>query len=117
MQNLAMKSILKLERKMFKKIINFLKGIFKKENPVHYGRILEDMLAILLNYQVRVKNTKYVGYEKDIETLEGLIIQLDDLLDLLEEEEKTSHIRSKFYLQKQKEFFQNFNDKIPSIFI
>ena len=46
-----------------------------------------------------------------------MIIDLDELLNLLEEEEKTSHIRSKEYLKKQKEFFQDFNDKIPSIYI
>ena len=47
----------------------------------------------------------------------GVFAQLVGTIMLLEEEEKISHIRSKDYLKKQKEFFQNFNDKIPSIYI
>ena len=98
---------------MFSKI----KKWFSKKEPVHYGEVLENILQILLTFQVRIKNSNYVGKEKDLQNIEDMIIDLDELLNLLEEEEKTSHIRSKEYLKKQKEFFQNLNDKIPSIYI
>ncbi len=98
---------------MFSKI---KKWFFKKE-PVHYGEVLENILQILLTFQVRIKNSNYIGKEKDLQNVEDMIEALDELLNLLEEEEKISHIRSKEYLKKQKEFFQNFNDKIPSIYI
>ena len=98
---------------MFSKI---KKWFFKKE-PVHYGEVLENILSILLNFQIRIKNSNYVGKEKDLQNVEDMIEALDELLNLLEEEEKTGHIRSKEYLKKQKEFFQNLNDKIPSIYI
>lgn len=99
---------------MFNKI---KKWFSKKEEPVHYGDILENILTILLNFQIRIKNSNYVGKEKDLQNVEDMIIALDELLELLQEEEKIGHIRSKEYLKKQKEFFQNFNDKIPSIYI
>jgi hypothetical protein len=104
---------------MINKIKNnkFGNWIFKKKEQVHYGEVLENILQILLTFQVRIKNSNYVGKEKDLQNIEDMIIDLDELLNLLEEEEKTSHIRSKEYLKKQKEFFQNFNDKIPSIYI
>ena len=104
---------------MINKIKNnkFGNWIFKKKEPVHYGEVLENILQILLTFQVRIKNSNYVGKEKDLQNIEDMIIDLDELLNLLEEEEKTSHIRSKEYLKKQKEFFQNLNDKIPSIYI
>ena len=98
---------------MFSKI----KKWFSKKGPVHYGEVLENILSILLNFQIRIKNSNYVGKEKDLQNVEDMIVDLDELLNLLEEEEKTGHIRSKEYLKKQKEFFQNFNDKIPSIYI
>ena len=98
---------------MFSKI---KKWFFKKE-PVHYGEVLENILQILLIFQVRIKNSNYVGKEKDLQNIEDMIMALDELLELLQEEEKVGHIRSKEYLKKQKEFFQNFNDKIPSIYI
>ena len=78
---------------------------------------MENILSILLNFQIRIKNSNYVGKEKDLQNVEDMIVDLDELLNLLEEEEKTGHIRSKEYLKKQKEFFQNLNDKIPSIYI
>lgn len=104
---------------MINKIKNnkFGNWIFKKKEQVHYGEVLENILQILLTFQVRIKNSNYVGKEKDLQNIEDMIIDLDELLNLLEEEEKTSHIRSKEYLKKQKEFFQNLNDKIPSIYI
>ena len=98
---------------MFSKI----KKWFSKKEPVHYGEVLENILSILLNFQIRIKNSNYVGKEKDLQNVEDMIVDLDELLNLLEEEEKTGHIRSKEYLKKQKEFFQNLNDKIPSIYI
>ena len=98
---------------MFSKI----KKWFSKKESVHYGEVLENILQILLNFQVRIKNSNYIGKEKDLQNVEDMIEALDELLNLLEEEEKISHIRSKEYLKKQKEFFQNFNDKIPSIYI
>ena len=104
---------------MINKIKNnkFGNWIFKKKESVHYGEVLENILQILLTFQDRIKNYNYVGKEKDLQNIEDMIIDLDELLNLLEEEEKTSHIRSKEYLKKQKEFFQNLNDKIPSIYI
>ena len=104
---------------MINKIKNnkFGNWIFKKKEQVHYGEVLENILQILLTFQVRIKNSNYVGKEKDLQNVEDMIEALDELLNLLEEEEKTSHIRSKEYLKKQKEFFQNLNDKIPSIYI
>ena len=98
-------------------MFGIIKKWFSKKEPVHYGEVLENILSILLNFQIRIKNSNYVGKEKDLQNVEDMIIDLDELLNLLEEEEKTSHIRSKEYLKKQKEFFQNFNDKIPSIYI
>ena len=98
-------------------MFGIIKKWFSKKEPVHYGEVLENILSILLNFQVRIKNSNYVGKEKDLQNVEDMIIDLDELLNLLEEEEKTSHIRSKEYLKKQKEFFQNLNDKIPSIYI
>ena len=104
---------------MINKIKNnkFGNWILKKKESVHYGEVLENILSILLNFQIRIKNSNYVGKEKDLQNLEDMIVDLDELLNLLEEEEKTGHIRSKEYLKKQKEFFQNLNDKIPSIYI
>ena len=104
---------------MINKIKNnkFGNWIFKKKESVHYGEVLENILQILLTFQVRIKNSNYVGKEKDLQNVEDMIMALDELLNLLEEEEKVGHIRSKEYLKKQKEFFQNFNDKIPSIYI
>lgn len=98
-------------------MFGIIKKWFSKKEPVHYGEVLENILSILLNFQIRIKNSNYIGKEKDLQNVEDMIIDLDELLNLLEEEEKTSHIRSKEYLKKQKEFFQNLNDKIPSIYI
>ena len=98
-------------------MFGIMKKWFCKKEPVHYGEVLENILSILLNFQIRIKNSNYIGKEKDLQTVEDMIEDLDELLNLLEEEEKTSHIRSKEYLKKQKEFFQNLNDKIPSIYI
>ena len=98
-------------------MFGIIKKWFSKKGPVHYGEVLENILSILLNFQIRIKNSNYVGKEKDLQNVEDMIVDLDELLNLLEEEEKTGHIRSKEYLKKQKEFFQNFNDKIPSIYI
>ncbi len=98
-------------------MFGIIKKWFSKKEPVHYGEVLENILSILLNFQIRIKNSNYVGKEKDLQNVEDMIEALDELLNLLEEEEKISHIRSKDYLKKQKEFFQNFNDKIPSIYI
>ena len=98
-------------------MFGIIKKWFSKKEPVHYGEVLENILTILLNFQIRIKNSNYVGKEKDLQNVEDMIIDLDELLNLLEEEEKTGHIRSKEYLKKQKEFFQNLNDKIPSIYI
>ena len=98
-------------------MFGIIKKWFSKKEPVHYGEVLENILSILLNFQIRIKNSNYVGKEKDLQNVEDMIVDLDELLNLLEEEEKTGHIRSKDYLKKQKEFFQNFNDKIPSIYI
>lgn len=98
-------------------MFGIIKKWFSKKEPVHYGEVLENILSILLNFQIRIKNSNYVGKEKDLQNVEDMIIDLDELLNLLEEEEKISHIRSKEYLKKQKEFFQNLNDKIPSIYI
>ena len=98
-------------------MFGIIKKWFSKKEPVHYGEVLENILSILLNFQIRIKNSNYVGKEKDLQNVEDMIVDLDELLNLLEEEEKTSHIRSKEYLKKQKEFFQNLNDKIPSIYI
>ena len=98
-------------------MFGIIKKWFSKKEPVHYGEVLENILSILLNFQIRIKNSNYIGKEKDLQNVEDMIEALDELLNLLEEEEKTSHIRSKEYLKKQKEFFQNLNDKIPSIYI
>ena len=98
-------------------MFGIIKKWFSKKEPVHYGEVLENILSILLNFQIRIKNSNYVGKEKDLQNVEDMIEALDELLNLLEEEEKISHIRSKEYLKKQKEFFQNLNDKIPSIYI
>ena len=98
-------------------MFGIIKKWFSKKEPVHYGEVLENILSILLNFQIRIKNSNYVGKEKDLQNVEDMIVDLDELLNLLEEEEKISHIRSKEYLKKQKEFFQNFNDKISSIYI
>lgn len=98
-------------------MFGIIKKWFSKKEPVHYGEVLENILSILLNFQIRIKNSNYVGKEKDLQNVEDMIVDLDELLNLLEEEEKTGHIRSKEYLKKQKEFFQNLNDKIPSIYI
>ena len=98
-------------------MFGIIKKWFSKKEPVHYGEVLENILSILLNFQIRIKNSNYVGKEKDLQNVEDMIEALDELLNLLEEEEKISHIRSKDYLKKQKEFFQNFNDKISSIYI
>ena len=98
-------------------MFGIIKKWFSKKEPVHYGEVLENILSILLNFQIRIKNSNYVGKEKDLQNVEDMIVDLDELLNLLEEEEKISHIRSKDYLKKQKEFFQNFNDKISSIYI
>ena len=98
-------------------MFGIIKKWFSKKEPVHYGEVLENILSILLNFQIRIKNSNYVGKEKDLQNVEDMIVDLDELLNLLEEEEKTGHIRSKDYLKKQKEFFQNLNDKIPSIYI
>ena len=98
-------------------MFGIIKKWFSKKEPVHYGEVLENILSILLNFQIRIKNSNYVGKEKDLQNVEDMIVDLDELLNLLEEEEKISHIRSKEYLKKQKEFFQNLNDKISSIYI
>lgn len=104
---------------MINKIKNnkFGNWIFKKKESVHYGKVLEDILTTLLNFKISISNSDYVGKEKDLQNIEDMIMALDELLELLQEEEKVGHIRSKEYLKKQKEFFQNFNDKIPSIYI
>ena len=98
-------------------MFGIIKKWFSKKEPVHYGEVLENILSILLNFQIRIKNSNYIGKEKDLQNVEDMIEALDELLNLLEEEEKISHIRTKEYLKKQKEFFQNLNDKIPSIYI
>ena len=56
---------------MINKIKNnkFGNWIFKKKESVHYGEVLENILQILLTFQVRIKNSNYVGKEKDLQNI------------------------------------------------
>ena len=82
----------------------------------HYGFIIE---AILLKLKMMRKSwPDYKFREREIETLDLLIKQAEELLDILEKEEVSDlcHIRSKEYLDKQKQFFNILQLKLPELF-
>ena len=44
-------------------MFSIIKKWFSKKEPVHYGEVLENILQILLTFQVRIKNSNYIGKE------------------------------------------------------
>lgn len=82
----------------------------------HYGFIIE---AILLKLKMMEKSwPDYKFNEREMETLRLLIKHAENLLDILEKEEASElgHLRSKEYLDKQKQFFNILHVKLPEMF-
>ena len=48
--------------------------------------------------------------------LKSLIHQAEDLLELLEQEDLNSHVRSSNYLIKQKQFFTQLSNQMTELF-
>ena len=59
---------------------------------------------------------EYKFNEREIETLDILISEGFELLDILQDEDAENHIRTKKYLDKQKYFFNMLNVKLPELF-
>lgn len=89
---------------------------FLMDKNYHYGFIIE---AILLKLKMMKKSwPKYKFNEREIETLDLLITHAEELLDILEKEESSElgHLRSKEYQDKQKQFFNILQVKLPELF-
>ena len=89
---------------------------FLMDKNHHYGFIIE---AILLKLKMMKKSwPEYKFNEREIETLDLLITHAEELLDILEKEESSNlgHLRSKEYQDKQKQFFNILQVKLPELF-
>lgn len=86
----------------------------KVDKNQHYGYLLE---VIKKELEDRYNSWPiYVGFENEKEALKDLIEQIKNLLDLLQQEDSKSRIRSKEYLIKQKAFFLHLNKVLPTLY-
>lgn len=89
---------------------------FLMDKNYHYGFLIETIVLKLELMKETFLKQDYKFVEKDIETLDILITKGTELLNILEDEELDSHIRSKIYLKEQKKFFDILNLYLPELF-
>lgn len=90
------------------------KMYFLMDKNYHYGFVIE---TIVLKLQIMKDSwPEYKFNEREIETLDILISEGSELLDILQDEDAENHIRTKKYLDKQKYFFNMLNVKLPELF-
>lgn len=89
---------------------------FLMDKNYHYGFLIETIVLKLELMKETFLKQDYKFVEKDIETLDILITKGTELLNILEDEETDSHIRSKIYLNEQKKFFDILNLYLPELF-
>ena len=87
---------------------------FLMDKNHHYGFLIETILVKLK--LMKESWPDYKNNANELEILESLIQQAEDLLELLEQEDLNSHVRSSDYLIKQKQFFTQLSNQISELF-
>ena len=90
------------------------KMFFLMDKNNHYGFIIETIVIKL--HLMRDSWPEYKFSENETTSLDILITKGEELLDILELEDASNHIRTKEYLDKQKYFFDMLNVKLPELF-
>ena len=87
---------------------------FLMDKNHHYGFLIETILVKLI--LIKESWPDYKNNANELEILNSLIHQAEDLLELLEQEEEISHVRSSDYLIKQKRFFTQLSTQMTELF-
>ena len=90
------------------------KMYFLMDKNHHYGFLIETILVKLI--LMKESWPDYKNNANELEILNSLIHQAEDLLELLEQEEEISHVRSSDYLIKQKRFFTQLSTQMTELF-
>lgn len=87
---------------------------FLMDKNHHYGFLIETILVKLK--LMKESWPDYKNNANELEMLNSLIHQAEDLLELLEQEDLNSHVRSSNYLIKQKQFFTQLSNQMTELF-
>ena len=87
---------------------------FLMDKNHHYGFLIETILVKLK--LMKESWPDYKNNANELEILKSLIHQAEDLLELLEQEDLNSHVRSSDYLIKQKQFFTQLSNQMTELF-
>ena len=87
---------------------------FLMDKNHHYGFLIETILVKLK--LMKESWPDYKNNANELEMLNSLIHQAEDLLELLEQEDLNSHVRSSNYLIKQKQFFTQLSNQMSELF-
>ena len=87
---------------------------FLMDKNHHYGFLIETILVKLK--LMKESWPDYKNNANELEMLKSLIHQAEDLLELLEQEDLSSHVRSSNYLIKQKQFFTQLSNQMTELF-
>lgn len=87
---------------------------FLMDKNHHYGFLIETILVKLK--LMKESWPDYKNNANELEILKSLIQQAEDLLELLEQEDLNSHVRSSDYLIKQKQFFTQLSNQMSELF-
>lgn len=87
---------------------------FLMDKNHHYGFLIETILVKLK--LMKESWPDYKNNANELEMLKSLIQQAEDLLELLEQEDLNSHVRSSDYLIKQKQFFTQLSNQMSELF-
>lgn len=87
---------------------------FLMDKNHHYGFLIETILVKLK--LMKESWPDYKNNANELEMLKSLIHQAEDLLELLEQEDLNSHVRSSDYLIKQKQFFTQLSNQMTELF-
>ena len=87
---------------------------FLMDKNHHYGFLIETILVKLI--LMKESWPDYKNNANELEILNSLIHQAEDILELLEQEEEISHVRSSDYLIKQKRFFTQLSTQMTELF-
>lgn len=96
-------------------MVIFLKNLFKykkflwQKRGIHYGFTLLFIHSELKHDLDRVKAIEVYEKENVINTINKLLTEVENLLHILLEEEKTSHVRSTEFKNRYKEFWSTYS--------